>query len=257
MRTIQAFWTRPHGAALEDYMLYTMVLSALEWRKHNGEIKLVTDTDGKDYLNKRGVLCAWNEISTALDDIPQDINPKVFWAAGKIYALKCERAPIAAIDTDFIVWERLELDNPNGIYVIHTEELDKNVYPDVEPYILFDDGFSWVQKPSNAAFYYIGNDEFIRRYTKYAEEFMKSCHEEDVLRPMLFAEQRLFSITADKIGEKLVELSTVESLMSVQNNTFTHLWGYKSRLEKSESEKKEFSERVLNRIKRDFPDFMI
>lgn len=255
MKAIQALKAGPNGKKTEDYLLYTMVLSALMWRRYNGEIKLVTDTSGKKFLTESGAAGAWDEISTLLDDIPSYVDRSVFWAAGKIFALKNEKAPIAVIDTDFIVWKPIKINNTNGIYVIHKENLSDSVYPNAEPYISFDDGFSWSVPPSNAAFYYIGRDDFLKRYTDYAMRFMRLCTEKDTLCPMVFAEQRLFSMTAEKMNIPIDCFSSQAELESAANDTFTHLWGYKSTLEKNEAEKEKFTQKLIQKLKKEFPDF--
>ena len=74
---------------IEDFELLTTMLSALEWRKHNGSIRMVTDQTGYDYYKKLGLLWIWDDgVDNVLDHlIPANVNPHVFWAAAKLYAL--------------------------------------------------------------------------------------------------------------------------------------------------------------------------
>ena len=64
-------------------------------------------TSGKiesaQYYKKTGLDVIWNSVENILDNV--DVNSNVFWAAGKIFALKEQNAPVAMIDTDFIVPE--------------------------------------------------------------------------------------------------------------------------------------------------------
>ena len=92
-----------------------MILSALMWRRHNGEITLVTDTKGKEAILKAGLGYVWNNINTDLDNIPKEINPQVFWAAGKIYGIKNKKTPFVSMDTDFIVWDTLDFPENSSV----------------------------------------------------------------------------------------------------------------------------------------------
>ena len=109
-------WTRPFFTLnkdkeyfIEDFEILTTILSALKWREFNGSIKMITDIQGAEYYKKLGIEDIWDlGIDTVLENIPQSINPNVFWAAGKIYAMNYEKTPFAMIDTDFIVWSSVE-----------------------------------------------------------------------------------------------------------------------------------------------------
>jgi hypothetical protein len=56
MNAFHTNWTEPFFArnpgraySLADYELLTIVLSALEWRRHNGSIRMITGPAGADY----------------------------------------------------------------------------------------------------------------------------------------------------------------------------------------------------------------
>jgi len=112
MTAFHSLWTKPFFArnpppfALADYEILSTMLSALEWRKHNGSICMITDKAGEACLRELGLAHIWNAgLDTALEDIDSEIQPLPFWAAGKIYALHHTPAPCVMIDTDFIVWK--------------------------------------------------------------------------------------------------------------------------------------------------------
>ena len=135
MQAIHSNWTKPRtdnagSFHIDDFEILTTILSALKWREHNGKIKMATDSSGLDFYKSRDLCCVWDEVTTELDDIPEFVNAEMFWAAGKIYSLKNTTAPIAVMDTDFIVWDKLAFDKLNDITVIHREELYPDVYPD-------------------------------------------------------------------------------------------------------------------------------
>ena len=250
-----SWWTKPGGEkGLGRFELLTMVLSALKWREKNGEIVLVTDTFGADYIKTKGLDACWDRVLTDLDNIPEEIDPLRFWAAGKIYALKCFKAPVVSIDTDFIVWGDLELEScKSGVCVIHREMLNPAVYPTTTEFTDFDDGFCWDVLPANTAFVYFGNENLKNEYIRYAENFMTTCAKGDTLQPMVFAEQRLLSMVADKMKIKLDVFSSLEKLSLGEDERFTHLWGFKKSLREDEDLRQEFIKKLEKRIYTDFP----
>ena len=65
-----------HGAKLvfpipsqEAKELFVLALSALEWRKNNGSIKLMTDSIGAAYLSACGLASLYDKIEVSLDGI--------------------------------------------------------------------------------------------------------------------------------------------------------------------------------------------
>jgi len=233
MNAFHSLWSKPQNGEPEEYVLLTMVLSALMWRKHNGRITMVTDSAGAELLEKHNVSHAWDEIVTDLDNIPEYVNPTVFWAAGKIYALSRFDSPVVSIDTDFIVWKNLGLEHTKSdITVIHRETLNPAVYPDSRDFVTFDDGFDWTVLPANTAFVYFGNNKLASEYVKYADCFMSTYHGGGTLCPMVFAEQRLLAMLSKKMKLRMNSFSSLEKLMGGKDERFTHLWGYKNTLNK-------------------------
>lgn len=265
MKAIHVNWSKPriYGTGsffIEDFDILTTILSALKWREHNGEIKLVTDSIGYEFYKSRGMCRLWNEIDTNLDDIPDSINPSVFWAAGKLFALKNCSAPIAVMDTDFIVWDKLAFNNFEDLTVIHSEDIYPDVYPDINYFkmkrgYIFNCELDWRVRPLNTAFYVIKNEEFKKAYTDEAINFMDNALGEDTLKYMVFAEQRLMAMSAKRIGTKIKEISSLESLFYDGERYFTHIWGMKQQMRDETEMRHEFCCRCIQRIKKDFPKY--
>ena len=132
MKALHINWTKPFFARqggeyyIEDFEILTTILSALKWREKNGSIKMVTDAVGREFYIRNGMEDLWDgSIECVLDSIKE--NPQVFWAAGKLHALSREAAPVAVIDTDFIVWEEILFDKLGAVSVIHDEDLYTDV----------------------------------------------------------------------------------------------------------------------------------
>ena len=83
---------------IEDFEILTTIISALKWREKNGSIKMVTDEIGANYYRRLGIDSIWDlGIDISLEGINNNIDSNLFWAAGKIYALKNQEAPCVMI----------------------------------------------------------------------------------------------------------------------------------------------------------------
>lgn len=266
MNAVHINWTKPFFERndgeyrIEDFELLTTVLSALKWQEKNGSIKMITDTVGAQYYRQNGFDGLWDGgIHIALDDIKEDAY--MFWAAGKLHAVKNEEVPLAVIDTDFIVWEEILFDKLPDLTVIHDEELYPDVYPDVNAFRMkgayrFDPSWDWRIKALNTAFYVIKSCELLDLYTTEAIYFMENSEpQDDPLRYMVFAEQRLLPMCAAKIGCEADTFSTLERLFRNGEGWFTHIWGMKQQMRENAELRDAFCRRCAERIWRDFPDW--
>jgi hypothetical protein len=262
MDAIHVNWTKPFldkfgtPYSVEDFEILTTILSALKWREKNGAIKMITDSVGAEFYEKNGLCEIWDDVLNVLDDV--DVNPKMFWAAGKLFALSRENAPMAMIDTDFIVWETLDFDNMADVSIIHFEDLYPDVYPRAEHFRMkdyeVDREFDWDLKACNTAFCIVKNNEFLKYYTSCAIDFMRAADEEnDFLTYMVFAEQRLIAMCAKKMNVSLSALSDLETLFKNGDNRFTHTWGMKQQMRDNEPLRRDFCRRCINRIVHEYP----
>ena len=265
---MKAFHTlRTHRADdnffLHDFELFAMLLSALEWRRHNGSIELVTDRVGADYIHRHGLDGAWDEITVSLDAMERLlIDEDIFWAGAKLYALSQHSAPCIMMDLDFIVWRPLDFE-PYGtdIAVIHREYIDPSIYPP-RRFFNFIDGWQlppqldWTVKPCNSAFAYFGSDKFVERYTSFALEFMQKTDPRGAGLPnMVFVEQRWLAMCAAHFDKTVHEISSLPELFGERQKFFTHLWGYKNELRNDRKLAKKFCFDCADRLKHDFADF--
>lgn len=261
MNGIHINWTKPftnktgRDYETEDFEILTTILSALKWREKNGEIRMVTDSVGYEYYKKTGLDVIWDGIDVVLDDV--DVNPDVFWAAGKLFALKEQTAPVAMIDTDFIVWETIDEKTLADVNVIHFEDLYPDVYPPKNHFIMDNyefDEFNWNIKACNTAFCIITDDELLKYYTEKAIEFMHHTSEtDDRLTYMVFAEQRLLPMCAEKMKKSVMAFSGLDKLFGETDNRFTHTWGMKQQMRDNPLLRHDFCQRCINRIIHDYP----
>ena len=240
---------------MRDFDILTMILSALYWRKNNGNIKLVADKQVISYLINKKLEFIWNEIQEIED---YDINRNMFWAGGKIFALKEQESPIVMLDTDMIVWNDISPKLKEKVVAIHDEPIIPDIYKGKDYFkmknnYVFNDSFDWTVYPSNTALLYIEDEEFKDFYCKESIRFMRSSQDDsDTLSYMVFAEQRLLSMCAKLKNINIGYMIQYPKDLGSQDD-FTHLWGYKKVLEYDESERKSFCRRCVKRILKEFP----
>lgn len=242
---------------IEDFTLYNTVISALQWRKMNGDIFMCTDSIGAAYYKKLGIEKVWNDVLTVVPDDMEGINPRMFWAAGKLLAMREMTGNFALVDEDFIVWNKLSL-SETAVTVAHREDLMPDVYPD--PYC-FGADFPLLERlslsvlPCNTAFMHIPDLSFRQLYVNQSIAFMKSAREcDDYLCHMVFAEQRLLAMLCDYAGVQIETLLDKDRLFVAQDD-YTHLWGAKQALRDNDEYRKNFIERCRKRIREDFPEY--
>lgn len=270
MKAIHINWTKVYrhrnpdrAYRVKDYELLTTILSALAWRQHNGSIRMVTDSVGYEYYHTLGLDCLWDGgISRDLDrfeDFP--VNPDYFWAAGKIMALSLQQAPVVMLDTDFILWKPIDFRYfSHNIAVIHREEIN-DIYPgpdyfQMHPDYTFPKDISWAVLPCNTAFTYIGHQTLLEQYTHASLDFMlHALAPDDYITYMVFAEQRLLPMCGERLGLKIYALGELDYLFYSGQSAFTHIWGYKSRLDHDPEELSFFCKKCVARIKKEYPWF--
>lgn len=240
----------------EDFDLYCTVLSALCWRKFNGRITLCADSACAEYYRGIGLADIWDEINVCVADDLEGIDPLMFWAGGKLLALRAVNAPVVMIDTDFIVWKTLEFGDE--IIAAHRENISDGIYPPLSffstnGHIIPD--FSESVLPLNTAFFYVPDNDFKEFYTSQAIAFMKSSKRcGDFLKYMVFAEQRLAAMCADYTSTPVKTLLNKDDLFRPQSD-FTHLWGAKQAMRDNPDWRGDFVAKCRSRILNEFPEY--
>ena len=266
MRAFHTLRTRPNtDSKMKDFELFTVLLSALEWKKHNGIIDLVTDSKGLSFLSDCGISNVWDNVDTYLDGMNHlGIDENTFWAGAKLYALSRQQAPCVMIDLDFIIWQHLDFSQyGTNVAVIHRELVGNSTYPSKEHFRSknaqwpLPDDLDWLQEACNTAFVYFGDKTFMDMYCKWAFDFMRYADTHNAGLPyMVFAEQRLISMCAVKLGKQIHTFSTLSELFNQEQNFYTHIWGYKETLRRDCNAANQFCQQCANRIRHDFPYWM-
>lgn len=267
LSAFHVLWTSPYVKKGESYSLsqaelLTLIISALLWRKQNGIIVLYSDKLGYEYIVSQKLEWLYDDIDTeTLDGHEYKINPEIFWAAGKLIALKNHEAPCVMLDHDLIVTGNISyLFSGFDVCAFHPEELNPEVYINRE-YLKcpvgyqFPDQFDWNVKPLNTALLYVKNADFKKNYTNHAFDFMTGNMEypKEFVSQMVFAEQRLLAMTAKMYGQKTG--TVLNNPFALENKHFIHLWGYKHVLRSNPDIEKTFIDRLLKTFEKDLFSF--
>ena len=110
-------------------------------------------------------------------------------------------------------------------------------------------------QPLNTALCSFSDDDFRRFYADTAIRFMRSAPQaDDTLTYMVFAEQRLLAMCAEKAHIRIRALSDLPSLFGgAQNGYFSHVWGFKQQMRENPALYEDFCRRCAARLRRDFP----
>lgn len=256
------FFARHRGEeySMEDFALYCEVISALQWRKMNGDIFMVTDSIAAELYRRIGIEKVWSGISELIPTDIEGIDPVMFWAAGKLIALRDIPENAALVDEDLIVWKTLELSG-TAVTCAHREYINPDIYPD--PRLFGAAGFTLLDRldmsvlPCNTAFLYIPDTSFRLFYANQSIAFMKECSRnkcDDRLCRMVFAEQRLLAMLCE-LTETPVEVLMDKDRLFISQDDYTHLWGAKQAMRDNEELRRGFLERCRKRISDDFPEY--
>jgi hypothetical protein len=258
LSTAPFFAKNPDGEfAIDRFELCTAAISSLIRRRAGDNSVMHTDSRGAEYLGRIGLSGLWNEVAVTLPGDLDGINPLMFWAAGKLFALKAAACPLIMLDTDFIAWNLPALSD--SIVAAHREDITPNVYPDISKFDMknytFNRELNYTARPLNTAFLYMPDDEFKQYYIDCSMEFMKSAKPcGDYLTYMVYAEQRLLAMLAEYKNVKTDTLLDFEKLHIPQKN-YTHLWGAKQIMRNNPGENERFLEKCRLRFRKDFPEW--
>ena len=267
MQAFHSFWSAPHyirnnhHIKIPDYELLTLMLSALKWKQLNGPIKMITDSAGAAFFIENGFEDLWSEpIDTSLDGLDDYIDPFLFWAAGKLYALGRISCPCVMLDTDMIIWQDINDLFQQDVVAAHAESLSGDVYPETDVFqmrqgYIFPQEWNFSVDPVNTAFLYMRDPDLKDYYVKSAFMFMGALERADVnpAVSMCFAEQRILPMCVAAQSRHIAYLLNVQNLY--QQQIVTHLWGYKSVLSKSQTERDSFCRKCIKRILLEYPEW--
>lgn len=115
MKIVQSLWTKPllhskkvppeeklaGGWPNRKYHYYSIVLSCLQLKRYYTLIELVTDTFGKEIIDRLGL--DYTTVTVDLDAL-ENYEPRL-WALGKVYAYHRQDEQFLHVDNDVFIWK--------------------------------------------------------------------------------------------------------------------------------------------------------
>ena len=309
MKAIHVNWTAPffkkdklrgHGLkifqdlqGIENYtqstpILLTTILSALWWKKLNGSIKLYTDDEGLKYYKDLGIDSIYDEIDvTTLNDYNK-VNASYFWTSGKVHCLGQETEPFVFLDQDFIVRNKLDVEEfnkydltiphweiPRGYYYFTKEQFEKEI-----THCPFPPSYNCNSLVPNTSFLWFNNIKLVKEYVN-AHYNLTNTQEHNI--PEWFWLLTDQGILGHKIREKDYRVSSITSKVFLSDSDHSnvkdrykgmaepwyrflggdikdkadweHLWYIKATFSANPELKEEYVIRYLNEINQNFPQY--
>ena len=264
MEACHSFWSEPNRCRNQgeirfpDFEQLTAILSALEWKRHSGPVRMLTDSAGAAYFREIGLSAFWDGIESILDDLAHRTDPYAFWAAGKLWALGAMPVPCVMLDTDLIVWENVVSRLTEDVVAAHPEPLNPRTYPEPSVFRLTE-GYAFPEKwdfslnAANTAFLFFRDRTLRDTYLEEAMEFMQHVRTDgsDPVQTMCFAEQRILPMCVRENENTLGYLMKPEEVLA--QSFVTHTWGFKQVLRINRQARDAFCMRCVRRIHMDFP----
>lgn len=257
---------------MPDYEVLTLIISAVSYKKNNGPIHLYTDSRGYEWFNRKGLLFLYDDVHVILDSINPNINPEVFWAAGKVFAYSRCPAPCVSVDMDAIIWQKLPIYRDDAV-ALHPEPTNWGGYRNSDKFKLwgFED-WDWNTTAANVGVLIFNDQRLKDFYTDKSLEFMaRYSNRGDFNLPytglfgpnvttyvdeMIFAEQRLLMMSASKLDRTVGFIAGFDMEMEhVQTNpVVSHLWNSKRGYKVHQRAKETYCNYLLNHALTHYPE---
>lgn len=282
MNGFHSYWTAPSRVRgldpqIGDFELLFMALSALTFRRSVGKMRLYTDKAGAAFLERMSVLGLYDDVNLELDKVV-GVDPRVFWAAGKVYAYALCPSPCISVDLDAVLWGPLP-PLSNDVRVLHEDCIWWDCYAHSrELFTKYGMGshlWDWKATPLNVgvlefrddktkgayatssiqfmeAFSAAGDSERLRRFAKEAEKEGRRIR----IFEQIFAEQQMLSMVLSRMGGRYETVSRIDADTDhlAENEYVTHLWGAKDFYKIYSPAKDAMISYLLNRVGREYPE---
>jgi hypothetical protein len=223
MKIIHSFWSKPNlvkstsqfekrtngGWTEKKYYYMSWALSCLKFKKHYGNIELITDKLGKELFIDKLEL-PYSSVVVKLDELND--NHHDLWAISKLLSYTLQDTPFLHVDGDVYIWEEMKT-LKNKPLVAQNEDYDFSFYYEVwndlmnnfdyiPDYMLDDIKEQKVIRAANAGVFGGTDVTFIKEFAYEALDFLdknKHCFNKTHLgSSVLIYEQYLFSCLARK-----------------------------------------------------------
>lgn len=266
-----SFWTEPMSKVeMQDYELVSLIASVLYYKAHSGPMYLVSDRKGIDYLNSLRLTALYDKVIEL--EVDKTINPKIFWAAGKIFAHAQMPCPSVSVDMDAIVWKPVyRVANSSVAVGLHTEPTDWPPYKNRWPSIVgpWSDVNPQGVEPINTGLLAFLDADFKKQYIDSCMSFMRDfssskissqkvdwTHGPSYVDEMVFAEQMILPLIAKKMRRSIKTVTSYDRFSDhmSENSKVTHLWNSKRGYRDHSRAREAFVHDMIDMLLHDFPD---
>jgi hypothetical protein len=272
---------------LDEFEIYCQLLSVLYWKKHYGDIGLVTDYATLQLLEPYKFLHEYSNIDTDLITYYTNnvfIDKYKFWCYAKIItAAYAPESEFCIIDTDAYLRHKLEFDSRYDFIAAHAEQTNvKSAYPALNMFLEHYSSDEETLNAVNTSILYCNNPLLMRVWHKLAEQVsqymsIKSKYSDvsNTQLPFTYAvtvEQRFLPIVAKRLDCKYTTLinnvfvpGTLKRRskwipndkygnMNQIMNSYFHIWGTKVSIRTNLDIRRRLYLAMTADFQRDFPE---
>lgn len=181
-----------------DYQIFYTMLSAIHWKRHNGPIKLYTDSIGLNFMQQFKMADLYDEIDiNFLNGYSKtSVDPANFWTSGKIKCLAHQTKPFVFLDQDMIIRQKLpEYVTENDLTITHWEiPRGQHYFTDEEwkreiTHMELPKNYRWTDWTPNTSFLAVNNMKMLRKYTDWHKKLVEIGDIETPVWYWLFTDQ--------------------------------------------------------------------
>jgi hypothetical protein len=207
MKAIHVNWTKPyferhrlrgHGFDITrdlksqtydqpDYQILYTILSIIHWKRHNGPIKLYTDSIGLAFYQQFYIPELYDEVDinflNGYSKTP--VDPAYFWTSGKIKCLAHQTSPFVFLDQDMIIRSKLpenilkseiavtHWEIPRGYYYFNEKDWKSQI-----KHIDFPNNYNCLDWSPNTSFLLFNNLKIVKEYHDWHKKLVNTNGEE-------------------------------------------------------------------------------
>lgn len=244
---VPGFHTLVMDRPMCDFEIATLILSVKAYQRFVGPMTLFADESGMQWAAENKIASLYSDCRVIR--VPEYVDRRKFWAAGKLEAWSRMHAPCVSVDIDAVLYKTPSIFK--DIVALHSEPVELQVYQRStlrakideltgKKYCEYSSKFS--HPPANVGILCINDDSFRNRYASLSMEMMIRESQTPLMpdyetvqvngvpvTQMVLVEQYLLSALATAKNKSMSFIGTLnaDSEHILPNKTAFHLWNSK------------------------------
>ena len=221
---VPGFHTLVMDRPMRDFEVATLILSAKAYQLFVGPITLFADAEGMKWAVKNKITSIYSDCREIR--VPEYVDRRKFWAAGKLESWSRMKAPCVSVDIDAVLYESPSLFK--DIIALHAEPDDLQVYQRSTLRTKIDEltgkmhsGYrsKFWHPPANVGILCINDDSFRNRYASLSMDMMSR----ESVSPLM-ADYEAIQIEGMPVTQMvLVEQYLLSALATAQNKSMAFI----------------------------------